>query len=189
MTFFVTVAAVLVAFLAVMFLMKHTTVVKPPPAPSATVPTPVVPVVKQKKVVVNKAAPAMAQASPAKPAEKTVNIINVYPPPQPVPAPAPSPAPALAPMPAVPAIQNIINIYPPDPVPQALATPACPAVGYYRLSHEPTTDWRQFDDRGNWIPGHMELVRECRNGALVEFSRWVGHSLPYPDVYYPERGR
>lgn len=62
-----------------------------------------------------------------------------------------------------------------------LAQPAatlCPKVGYYVLSHEPTTDSRQYDDRRNWIPGHMELVRECRNGALSEFSRWVGHSLP-----------
>lgn len=61
----------------------------------------------------------------------------------------------------------------------------CPKVGHYVLSHEPTTDSRQYDDRGNWNPGHMELVRECRNGALVEFPRWIGHHLPSaPAPYY-----
>lgn len=119
-------------------------------------------------------------------------------------APAPQPAPAVTPSapqpevtPAAPKTETTtINIYPPAlPAPQVetpisppasvravpsaqMSAPLCPKAGYYILSHEPTTDSRQFDDRRNWNPGHMEFVRECRNGTLHEFSRWVGHHLP-----------
>lgn len=96
-----------------------------------------------------------------------------------------SPAPAPAPVaPAVEISNYNIQQAPPTvaatPQAQSVAPPVatCPKVGYYVLSHEPTTDHRQLDDRGNWIPGHMELVRECRNGTLHEFPRWVGHPIP-----------
>lgn len=77
-----------------------------------------------------------------------------------------------------------INVRTPQQSVQPVAT-LCPKVGYYVLSHEPTTDHRQFDDRGNWISGHMELIRECRNGALHEFPRWVGHHLPSAPAPFP----
>ena len=115
----------------------------------------------------------LAGYSPAVVKHETVSVAlpptKMVRPPAPAPATkaaAPAPAPATAPAARRPA-----------PLASEPAGP-CPKVGYYLLSHEPTTDSRQYDDRGNWNPGHMELIRECRNGKLVEFPRWVGHPLP-----------
>lgn len=100
------------------------------------------------------------------------------------------PAPTSAVTPPAPDRQSVdvninINVRGLPDRPVQIQTATCPKVGYYVLSHEPTTDSRQYDDRGNWNPGHMELVRECRNGALVEFPRWIGHHLPSaPAPYY-----
>lgn len=163
---------------------KHTQVPVPAPVPAQSA--------LLSPELIDELAGKLAEVSESFAAPATmpiVNNINVYPPSPSVPAPqtapmpfsvqAPTPVPTPMPTPPPPVIQNNINIYPPVSLPPPAPAPSvCPKVGYYVLSHEPTTDYRLRDDHGNWNTGHMELVRECRNGVLHEFSRFVGHPLP-----------
>ena len=165
------------SILMVIWLFKPTVNVVSPPAS----PAPVKNLMKQpKKPLIVKKTPHEAPSLPDRPKSEAVVIYNqnIQ---QGVATSAPQPTPATLP-PATIYNYNIQQSETPaaqPPLPTVASTPPiCPKVGHYVLSHTPTTDSRQFDDQGNWNPGHMELVRECRNGTLHEFSRYVGHKTP-----------
>lgn len=130
------------------------------------------------------------QKQQTKPAKQPARHLVAPKPQVTTPVPVPT-APTSAVTPPAPAHQSVdvninINVRREELPDRPVKAATCPRVGYFILSHEPTTDSRQYDDRGNWNPGHMELIRECRNGTLHEFPRWVGHHMPSaPAPPYP----